>query len=125
MAVSFTALNRKHGNGSFEVFTNSLKYKNENIVNVAMEFKIYWNIKVKCNSLVPSDILCCIYWYNTIRVKKDAPNVWDHTNGNNATITNFVALWKPQLPDTKSSDIKTICISQISSLQRKCANKIT
>ena len=29
-----------------------------------------------------------------IRIKKETANVGEHTNGNNATIANFVALWK-------------------------------
>ena len=32
-----------------------------------------------------------------IRIKKEAPNVREHTNGDNATIANFVDLRKPRL----------------------------
>ena len=31
-----------------------------------------------------------------IRIKKETANVWEHTNGNIATIANVVDLWKPR-----------------------------
>ena len=47
---------------------------------------------MKCIFLIPSDIKSYIYQYNTIRIKKETANVWEHTNGNIVTIANVVDL---------------------------------
>ena len=80
-----------------KVFTNSLQYKNVNIVIcvLAVPFEIYWTTEVsnlEMQSLIPSDIKFCIYYYNMIRIKKETANVWEHTNDNIATIANVVDL---------------------------------
>ena len=34
-----------------------------------------------------------------MQIKKETANIWDYKIGNNAIISNYVCLWKTQLPE--------------------------
>ena len=55
---------------------------------------------LKCNSLVPTNILFHIYIHQLVYIKKKTADTGEYkvgNNGNNGNIANLVRLWKKQL----------------------------